>query len=570
MNLIRRTWPIWLAGSSGAAILAVMLSTAPRQPDLAAADNSSAELVKDVLDRVPSDAGFFAHGRASDLWNVPLVKDIRKAAGAEGEKALKEFEKQMGLLAETVETVTFYFPQMPQGPGDEKTFVVAVITNKPYDRTKIMDYLRAKPPVKKLDAKPKVSEIADLPKDSKEKEITFKDTVKLQEDFVLHFTNERTFAVMHKSLVAKYVKGAIKDRKDGPISKALKLATEKHTAVAAFNLGALSNEIVTNLENLARTRPFAPLFKSNSATLIADLDKNLTLEVRFACENANAAIDAERSMNLLMKLAEEGLNGVLKDKNTLKEIGPLLPVLKEVEKSVKGIQISKNDNEMKAVFTLKADMPVADTIKTMIDKAKGDAAQAQGRNNLKQIALAMHNYHDANNGFPPGAICDKKGKPLLSWRVALLPYIEQQNVYNQFKLDEPWDSENNIKLAKIPIKVYMVPGVSKPGETNYRIFTGNGAAFDMVQQSKIQEIADGTSNTLMVFESAEGVPWSKPDEVAFDPEKEVKKLFLWQNDKTNIAMCDGSVRSIGKKMSEKTWKNLIQKADGNVLGEDFE
>ena len=129
---------------SAAAILAVIFSAPPHTADLCAADNSSADLVKDVLDRVPSDAGFFAHGRAGDLWNTPVVKEMRKTIGAEGEKALKGFEKQMGLLAETVETVTFYYPQMPQGDRDVKTFVVVVITNRPYDRTRILNYLWAK------------------------------------------------------------------------------------------------------------------------------------------------------------------------------------------------------------------------------------------------------------------------------------------------------------------------------------------------------------------------------------------------------------------------------------------
>jgi prepilin-type processing-associated H-X9-DG protein len=542
-------WSAKLAGLSAAAILVAFLAARPQPTEVAAANGSPEDLVKDVLDRVPSDAGFFAHGRAGDLLKTTLFKEIRKAIGAEGEKALKEVQDNVGILAEDVETVTFYYPQMPQGPGDEKTFVVAVVTNKPYSRSKLLNTYRQKDS-----------------KDSKEDA----DTVKLEQDFVLHFTNSQTFAVMHKSLVEKYKKGPISDRKEGPASKALKLATEKHIAVATVNFSALPNEILTALETQPQTRPFAPLFKATAVTFSGDLDTSINVEARFACENAKAANDAELSMKLLMKLAEQGLDSVLNDKKVVAEIGPLLPAVKEVQTSVKNIKIATNDKEMTASFKIKADMSIGEMVKSTLDKVKGDAAKAQGQNNLKQIALAMHSYHDANNGFPPAAICDKKGKPLLSWRVAILPYIEQAALYNQFKLDEPWDSENNIKLAKTLIKVYMIPGVTKDGETNYRVFTGGGAVFDMVQQSKIQEIADGTSNTLMIFESAERVPWTKPDEVAFDAEKDVKKLFLWKNDRTNIAMCDGSVRSISNKVSEKTLKNVIMKNDGNVIGEDFE
>src|SRR5262245_11036025 len=73
-------------------------------------------------------------------------------------------------------------------------------------------------------------------------------------------------------------------------------------------------------------------------------------------------------------------------------------------------------------------------------------------NNLKQIGLALHNYHDTYGKLPPAAICDKAGKPLLSWRVAILPFIEQNALYKQFKLDEPWDSEHNKKLAEVLVK----------------------------------------------------------------------------------------------------------------------
>ena len=77
-------------------------------------------------------------------------------------------------------------------------------------------------------------------------------------------------------------------------------------------------------------------------------------------------------------------------------------------------------------------------------------------NNLKQIALAMHNY-EATYGHFPHDITDKDGKPILSWRVAILPFIEQDNLYKQFKLDEPWDSREQLKWSQVAIKLYMSP-----------------------------------------------------------------------------------------------------------------
>ena len=76
---------------------------------------------------------------------------------------------------------------------------------------------------------------------------------------------------------------------------------------------------------------------------------------------------------------------------------------------------------------------------------------------MKQIGIALHGYHDAYGTFPPAAICDKKGKKLLSWRVAILPFLEQDNVYRQFKLDEPWDSDHTKKFSATKVKVFMDP-----------------------------------------------------------------------------------------------------------------
>ena len=99
-------------------------------------------------------------------------------------------------------------------------------------------------------------------------------------------------------------------------------------------------------------------------------------------------------------------------------------------------------------------------------------------NNLKQIALAMHNFHAGNNAFPRPAILDEKGKPLLSWRVAILPYIDQQALYDKFKLDEPWDSPHNKALLKEMPAIYRCPIRTKaePFTTTYRVMVGKGAS----------------------------------------------------------------------------------------------
>src|SRR5262249_19554003 len=135
-------------------------------------------------------------------------------------------------------------------------------------------------------------------------------------------------------------------------------------------------------------------------------------------------------------------------------------------------------------------------------------------NNLKLIGIGFHAFHDAN-GVLPNNIYTKDYKPLLSWRVAILPYVEQEELYKEFKLDEPWDSENNKKLiAKMPRVYAPVRVKAKPGETYYQVFTGDKTLFtakaggkEFPRRTRLVDVTDGTANTGMVFEAGEPVVW---------------------------------------------------------------
>ena len=153
-----------------------------------------------------------------------------------------------------------------------------------------------------------------------------------------------------------------------------------------------------------------------------------------------------------------------------------------------------------------------------VQSAREAARRTQCVNNLKQIGLAFHNYHTANDRFP-GNIISKDGKPLLSWRVAILPYVEQETLYKKFKLDEPWDSPNNKPLLKEMPKVYLCPSRANPeaGTTTYRGFTGPGTLFEGKDGASIAQITDGTSNTIAIVEARDAVPWTKPDEMPLEP-----------------------------------------------------
>jgi RNA polymerase sigma factor (sigma-70 family) len=204
-----------------------------------------------------------------------------------------------------------------------------------------------------------------------------------------------------------------------------------------------------------------------------------------------------------------------------------------------------------------------------VQKIRDAANRRVSQNNLKQIGLAMHNYHDANNRFPPAAILSKDGKPLLSWRVAILPYIEQDNLYKQFKLDEPWDSAHNKELGKIIVKLYAPVGVKtkEPNLTFYQVFAGKGTMFENPMGSRIADITDGLSNTIMAVEAGNPVPWTKPEDLPYDDAKPVPKLGGLFADNFNALFADGSVRVFKKKFNDKIFRLYITCADGQVIDE---
>ncbi len=193
-------------------------------------------------------------------------------------------------------------------------------------------------------------------------------------------------------------------------------------------------------------------------------------------------------------------------------------------------------------------------------------AERLTRTNLRQIGMALHNYHDNYNHFPPAATVTRDGKPGLSWRVLILPYIEQDVLYKQFKLDEPWDSPNNRPLLDRMPAIYA-SGRKQSGQTTtrFRVFVGPGAAFERNVHTRMIEMIDGTSNTIMVVEAADAVPWTKPDELDFPVMAQMTKLGRSPGAPVLVLMGDGSVRVLSRATGDPVLRAMLTRNGGEVV-----
>ena len=211
--------------------------------------------------------------------------------------------------------------------------------------------------------------------------------------------------------------------------------------------------------------------------------------------------------------------------------------------------------------------------------------------NLMNIFLAMDNYNTIIGTYPPAAICDRNGKPLLSWRVAILPYIEQENLYMQFKLDEPWDGPNNSRLLSQMPKDYAPSGdpAAPPGYTYYRVFVGHGAAFDpphpVTQADWVPmlrpglriisggahgtDFTDGAAHTIFVVEAAQAVPWTKPEELDYDPNGPLPPLGGHFSGGFHVLLGDMKVKFVTPDVSPATLRAAITRSGGETLPPDW-
>lgn len=221
------------------------------------------------------------------------------------------------------------------------------------------------------------------------------------------------------------------------------------------------------------------------------------------------------------------------------------------------------------------------------ETVKDDLESQQSHANMIQIGSGIHKHADTMRVLPADSRQEqktKKGgavttKPLLSWRVHLLPYLGEEALYRKFKLDEPWDSANNKPLLAQMPAVYGTPEANKragEGKTYYRGFTHRGAAFERLPgQQRIQfpaAFTDGTTNTILIVEAGDAVEWTKPDDFEWGPGRPRPALggISPKLPYLNVLMGDGTVHKLRRDVSDQTLLWLIDRQDNNPIFDNWE
>ena len=519
------------------------------------------------LKLVPGNAVLAVHMDLAKLWQSESMNDMRELLKKAGPKALIELEKRFIPDPTTVETVTG-FVMFPKNPGSPPEFAFLISLKKPVKEKAL--FLSAMP----------------------DGETIKKDGINMvvKDDIGLILMNQgKLIAVGAPSLLPTLGKNTAPAK--GDFARFLK-GNAAGLINAAINFEPIPKEVFASAPP-----PFNSIVNGMQYMEAGiAVEKTLRLSTTITYEKED---QAKAALETVKGFAKMGLAEMVEPRKEVEkrvfpkdQVGanPLtdlpeflaalagLAILNEAENLLKNPPITLAGTSLKADYTapqISSNALIPTTaiaigmLLPAVQKVREAAQRTSSINNLKQIALAMHNYNSTYGAFPAAAICDKKtGKPLLSWRVAILQYIEEEALYKQFKMDEPWDSEHNLKLAKNMPKIYFHPKANKPGDdkTHYRLFYGKGAAFELNKTTQINNITDGTSNTIMAVEAEEPVVWTNPNDLAFDPTKALPKM-LSINGKFSAAYCDGSVRSFKVPIDQEILKLLIQKNDGKLIPE---
>ena len=470
---------------------------------------------------IPATGFFVLSVNVAQLWDAEQLAGLRKGLQDGKNPFVKDLKGEVGLDLADVDRVTVTMPRFPFEGGNRSLPILYITARKALEVPKIMKGISAVAAAEFRKEKPNFPE-----------ELDGKNVYVVEGKKMVVVIDDRTFAILQSSggpeETAKFL-GNLKVGKpaqEGPLADVFALAP-KHTLVVGVDFAPVRKALEAAGEVPAEFKPLASMIQAERGLLTFDFGAKVSAAAQLTFFDAETAKKVEPSAKEIFEMGRALLLKGKKEKGRDAEtVAVVDPILAFGEAALAKADVKLDGKVLTLSAGGEADAPLKKSLEAFPAWAATSAARMQTQNNLKQIGLAMYNYEAANGHFPQD-ITDKNGKAILSWRVQLLPYMEQENLWKQLDLTKPWDdAANKAFVEKMPV-VFTITGreTKEKGFTYFQSFTSamavEGGSPFLVPGAKrtVSNITDGTSNTLMVAEGAEAVNWMKPGDLAYDPKK---------------------------------------------------
>lgn len=511
------------------------------------------------LGYVPTDAALLLSFQPQDILNSPLMAEMGDQERMQFNMGLTMFEAQSGIKPENIERVSIALwpgrsglmpPNAAQMGIPEMDGGVIIRLSKPF----ALDTLKAK--AEQMGQRVKEGAVGDF------KFITLESG---QPPVAMATPDENTLVIATATGMSALLGAKSKGE--------LLTSIEGNSVDQTFALVARLNPFRKELKQLAQQAPRMPdapdatvlAEKLNGLMISADYDKGFKLKTKVDAKDAATVQGLKDQFDKLREQlgqAKDGQMATLKEQYNEEIASEMKTLADQVYESLQ----AKIDGD-----TMTISLSVPESAQETMQKAKDFMVKKMvAKNNAKQIAISFHNYHDTFNKSPFTSPDSDEESPKLSWRVRLLPFIESQNLYEQFKLDEPWDSEHNKALLEQMPEVYKASDDAKPGYTQYVASKGKGMTIEEGKNNRFRDVRDGTSNTLLfvTVKPEFAVPWTAPDDldVAIDKIEDTIKKLGGTSDGFIAAFWDGSVDTFNAEdLEPDTIKALFTISGGEVV-----
>ena len=501
--------------------------------------------VPDVLEYVPAGGQVIAVVEVQTLLNAPALDPaiayLKTRAGATA--GLRE---NFGLEVEDVERVAVYTDNLTGvGPSNGTTFVIRTVAEAPEPPFVLSDsgIPPYELPVRKVDARTLLFSPSGL--GTVDKPATSAATLPLLAEARGTADDRAAVAVYFDVAAVRPKTLAAIDARTGPEVAWLQtlvrpLLVNTNRAAASIRLDGPDLKVAV----LADARN-----EDAAGTLVATVQAARTLGLNALDASPAGVVDAA-GLGMMFVLARQMLTGM-----------------------------TASAEGARATARLKADGAAAGMMTAFLLPALEQAGAAADRsgsmNNLRQIGLAMHNYHSTYKRFPPAVVVENGVKH--SWRVEILPFLDQSELWQAYDRTQPWDSETNKQvLAQMPeVFKHSADHRGEPFTSYVAAIGGEDAAASLWTpeadrqgpSAGIRDLRDGTTNTIMVVEAKTDIPWTKPEDVDVDLTKPVdpNRFGGWTPGGFNAVFGDGSVRFFPTSIDPETLRGALTRNGGEVI-----